>query len=122
MNISSIIQTISSAIDSVRNVLAPIPGLFLICTCTRRPGFSSIITSAKIYADMNQNENDEIVKKFVMNVVDKIKKNIHDDGVCFVIMPPGSLAFQLIGSNAGGPIVFSETQNLNFVFAWAIIR
>lgn len=122
MNISSIIQTISSAIDSVRNVLAPIPGLFLICTCTRRPGFSSIITSAKIYADMNQNENDEIVKKFVMNVVDKIKKNIHDDGVCFVIMPPGSLAFQLISSNAGGPIVFSETQNLNFVFAWAIIR
>lgn len=130
MNIASIIQLVSSALDSVRNLLAPIPGIFLICTCARRPGFSSIITSAKIYADMNQSDNDDIVKKFVVNVIDKIKINLHDDGVCFIIIPPGELKFQLVGANAGGPILLNESpsdskeapSNNNFVFAWAIIR
>ena len=79
--------------------------------------------SAKIYADMNyaQNENDEIVKQFVFNVIDRIKQNIHDDGVCFVIIPPGELRVELSGGNAGGPVVL-DGSNTNFVFAWGIIR
>ena len=70
---------------------------------------------------MHQNENDEIVKKFVFNVVDKIKKNIQEDGVVFVSIPPGELKLQLNGANGGGPVVLTGS-NKNFVFAWAIIR
>jgi len=79
--------------------------------------------SAKIYADMNyaQNENDEIVKQFVFNVIDRIKQNIHDDGVCFIIIPPGELQLQLNGANALGPVV-ATGSNTNFVLAWGIIR
>ena len=130
MNIASAIQIVTAALDSVRGFLAPIPAILMLCTCTRRPGFLSILASAKIYADMNQNENDEILKKFVMNVVDKFKTNLHDDSVCFIIIPPGSLKFRLVGSNGGGPIIFTESEatsskmieNLSYVFAWGIIR
>lgn len=130
MNIANIIQMVSMALDNVRSILVPIPAILMLCTCTRRPGFSSILASAKIYADMNQNENDEIVKKFVFNVVDKIKTNLQDDGVCFVIIPPGEIKFQLVGANAGGPILLNESlsdskkspANNHFIFTYAIIR
>lgn len=133
MNIAGLVQIVSSAVDAIHSFLAPIPGILMLCTCTRRPGLSSILMSAKIYADMNQNENDEIVKKFVFNVIDKIKRNLQNDGVCFVIIPPGELKFQLIGANAGGPIILNESptsspekpepaSNNSYIFAYAIIR
>lgn len=130
MNINGLIQTISSSINAVRGFLIPIPALFMVCTTARRPGFSSILASAKVYADMYQNENDDIVKKFVYNVVDKIKRNIQDDGVCFIAIPPGELKFILTGGNEGGPIVFTEDpkdssqnpSNQNFTFMWGIIK
>ena len=92
-----------------------------MATCSRRPGFSEIITSAKIYSGMHLEDNDEIVNQFVFNVVDKIKQNIHDDGVCFVIIPPGELKFQLAGANEGGPMIL-DGKNINYVFTYAIIR
>lgn len=123
MDISSLISVITTAMDKARVTLSKIPALLLLCTCTRRPGFSSIIASAKIYADMTyaQNENDEIVKEFVYNVVNRIKENIQDDGVCFVAIPPGELKFQLTGANAGGPLIL-DGKNVNYVFTWAITR
>ena len=122
MNISSLISSVTNALDKTRVALSKIPGLFLIYTCTRRPGFSSILASAKVYSDMKYVENnDEIVKQFVFNVVNRIKMNIQDDGVCFVIIPPYELKAMLTGSNAGGPVVL-EGSNLNYVFMWAIIR
>lgn len=130
MILSTLIHTLSSVIDSARSFLLPIPGILLLCTCSRRPGFSSILTSAKVYADMNQNENDEIVKKFVYNVIDKIKTNLQDDGVCLIAIPPGALRFNLIGANALGPVVLNEDpkdsnqtpSNISFIFVWGIIR
>lgn len=65
--------------------------------------------------------NDEIVKEFTFNLINRIKMNIQDDGVCFVAIPPGELKFQLVGGNAGGPLVL-DGQNINYVFTWAIIR
>ena len=123
MNINSLIQTISSMFETARNTVHTIPGLFLVCTCSRRPGFSSLKTSAKIYSDMDvvQKEYDDIVKAFVYNLVDRIKENIHEDGVCFVAIPPNQLQLQLVGGNAGGPVVLNGT-NKNYVFTWAIIR
>ena len=132
MNIGVLTQIISSSLGAVRRFLAPLPGILMDCTCSSRPGFSSILTSAKIYVDMEyaNNENDEIVKKFVFNVVDRIKMNIQDDGVCFVIIPPGEIKMTLMGANEGGPMVLRESpqdsdklpSNPNFVFCWAIIR
>lgn len=127
MNIKSVVESVSRAVGVIRTALVPIPGMLLSCTCSRRPGFSSIITSAAIYADMyrdgvrSDNEYDDIVKKFVMNVVDKIKRGLQDDGVCFVAIPPGELKFKLIGGNAGGPILLNG-ENKNYVFTYAIIR
>ena len=77
-----------------------------------------------------QEEYDDVLKEFVFNLINRIKMNIQDDGVCFVIIPPGEMKFQLMGGNAGGPIVLSESpqdtsqvpSNNNFIFAWAIIR
>lgn len=123
MDISGLISIITEGLERARIVLQQIPAILLLCTCTRRSGLSSIIMSAKIYADMNyaENENDEIVKQFVFNVIDRIKQNIHDDGVCFIVIPPGELRVQLVGGNAGGPVTLDGT-NTNFVFAWGIIR
>jgi hypothetical protein len=71
-----------------------------------------------VYAD---NENDDIVKEFVFNVIDRIKRNLQDDGVCFIAIPPGSIQLQLNGGNAGGPAVLVGS-NKNYVFTWGIIR
>ena len=133
MNIVNLIQVITGAIENIRSFLAPIPAILLQCTCSRRPGFSAILTSAKIYADMKQTENDDIVRKFVFNVIDKIKKNMQDDGVCFVIIPPGEMKFTLVGANAGGPVILNEnptstpdnpkpSTNNSYIFAYAIIK
>ena len=132
MNISSLLSIVTNALDRAKVFLAKIPGLLLICTCTRRPGFSTILTSAKVYSDMDyvQEEYDDVLKEFVFNLINRIKMNIQDDGVCFVIIPPGEMKFQLVGGNAGGPIVLNESpqdtqqipSNNNFIFAWAIIR
>ena len=70
---------------------------------------------------MNQNENDEIVKKFVFNVINRIKENLHDDGASLVVIKPNELQFQLTGGNAGGPVEAVGT-NINPVLTWAIIR
>ena len=123
MNISSLISIVNTALDRTRVALRKLPGLFMVCTCSRRPGFSSILTSAKVYADMNyvQEDNDEIVKEFTFNLINRIKENIHDDGVCFVIIPPGAAQFQLNGGNAGGPVILTGS-NKNYAFCWAIIR
>ena len=123
MNISGLISIVNGALDRTRVALQKIPGLLLICTCSRRSGFSSILTSAKVYADMAyaNNENDDIVKEFVFNVIDSIKRNLQDDGVCFIAIPPGSIQLQLNGGNAGGPAVLVGS-NKNYVFTWAIIR
>ena len=123
MNISLLISILNAAIDKTRVALQKIPGTLLLATCSRRPGFSSILSSAKAYADMNyvQEENEEIVKEFTFNLINRIKENIHDDGVCFVIIPPGSAQFQLNGGNAGGPAVLTGS-NTNYAFCWAIIR
>lgn len=123
MNITSLLNIVSGAMNKARTILVQIPGILLICTCSRRPGFSSILASAKIYADMKyaQNENDEIVKKFVFNVIDRIKKNMQDDGVCLIAIPPNGLILQLVGGNAGGPAVLNGS-NVNYVFTWAIMR
>ena len=121
MTISTVIEAIKKMMGRAQTRLTPIPGLLLTCTCARRPGFSALLTSAAIYANMQQNEYDDIVKKFVYNVVEKIKMNIQDDGVCFVIIPPGELNLKLTGGNAGGPVVLEGT-NINYVFTWAIIR
>ena len=77
--------------------------------------------ATRIYTEMPKNENDDILKKFIYNVADKIKKNIQEDGVCFVAIKPGELQMRLIGANAGGPCVL-EGLNTNFVFVWGIIR
>lgn len=132
MNISSLLNIVTNALDKTKVFLTKIPGLLLICTCTRRPGFSTILTSAKVYSDMDyvQEEYDDVLKEFVFNLINRIKLNIQDDGVCFVIIPPGEMKFQLMGGNAGGPIVLNESpqdtsqvpSNNNFIFAWAIIR
>lgn len=123
MNISGLISLVNSALDRTRIALQKIPGLLLVCTCSRRPGFSGILTSAKVYADMTyaDNENDEILKEFIFNVIDRIKKNLQDDGVCFIAIPPGAIQLQLNGGNAGGPVVLTGS-NKNYVFTWGIIR
>lgn len=123
MNISGLISIVNGALDRTRVALQKIPGLLLICTCSRRSGFSSILTSAKVYTDMAyaDNENDDIVKEFVFNVIDRIKRNLQDDGVCFIAIPPGSIQLQLNGGNAGGPAVLVGS-NKNYVFTWGIIR
>ena len=123
MNIGELINLTSAALENVRHKLQKIPGFFLVATCARRPGFSSTITSAKIYAEMTylQRDYDDIVTEFIYNVVDKIKMNLQDDGVCFVIIPPGELKVKLTGGNGGGPIVL-DGANKNFIFTYAIIR
>ena len=121
MDISELIHIVNVSLDDVRTRLKTLPGLFIEATTSRRPGFSTLIASSKIYADMYQNEYDDVVKGFVYNLVDKIKKNMQDDGVCFVVIPPNELDLQLAGANVGGPIILNGT-NKNFVFTFAIIR
>lgn len=136
MNITSVIEAVLTMAERVRNALVPIPGLLLLSTSSRRPGFSSILTSAKIYSDLNIDtsagvtNNDEILKKFIFNVVDKIKLGLHADAVCMMAIPPGEIQYVLTGGNPMGPIIFNQDpeneektpSNKEFVFVFGIIR
>ena len=123
MNISSIIDAMLSMVDKSRKKLEKLPGLFYVCTCARRPGFSSIVASAEAYAEMHyvQEEYDDVVTEFTYNLINRIKENLQDDGVCFVAIPPGEIQLKLTGGNGGGPIELTGS-NKNYVFTYAIIR
>ena len=69
---------------------------------------------------MRETDNDEIVKSFTYNMVNKIKENIQEDGVAFIAIKPNDIQFQLTGGNAGGPITLVGS-NKNFVFVWGIL-
>ncbi len=130
MNFSSVIQSISSALNVARIKLQPIPGLLMLCTSGRRPGLSSILASAKIFSEMNESEFDDVLKKFIYNLVDKIKLGIQDDAVCLIVIPPGELKYTLTGGNVFGPVILNENpmdatklpSNPNYVVCWGIIR
>ena len=123
MNLKSIIDSTLSIINKTRKKLEKLPGFFCVCTCARRPGFSSIITSAEAYAEMHyvQEEYDDVVTEFTYNLINRIKENLHDDGVCFVAIPPGEIQVKLAGGNEGGPVELNGS-NKNYVFTYAIIR
>lgn len=122
MNINGVIESILAVVEKVRAALPPLPGILLLCTASRRAGLSSILMAAEAFADTNVDSPfDDILKGFIYNVVNRIKLNIQDDGVCFVAIPPGGLRFSLQSGNAGGPIVL-DGSNTNYVFTYAIIR
>ena len=126
-NITTVVQTLANLVELTRSRVRKIPGLLLMSTASRRPGFSSILTSAKIYTDMLKDgvrsdyDFDSVLKNFVLNVVDKLKRGLQDDGVCLIAIPPEELQFRIPSGNVGGESTL-EGSNTNYVFVYGIIR
>lgn len=130
MNIKKVINLIDNAIESCRKPVERLTGFMIYATAVERPGISKDLISSKIIAEnatygINTGQmpdgTDNVVNKFVCNVVEKLVDSIKDDAKVECVIPIGSVIVEAKGANAGGPVVAVGT-NVNNAKAYGIIR
>lgn len=130
MNTRKLISLIDKAIDAARKPAETVAGMLVFATSSVRPGLSKDLISAKIIADnatlgINTGQmpdgKENVVNKFVCNVVEKVVNALQDDAKIECVIPTGSVVVVATGSNAGGPVVAVGT-NINDAKGYGVIR
>lgn len=122
MNISQIVETITTTLDSAKIAPNILPPLLLRCTSLTRPGLSAykiatqVIENNKalnIPTEENPDGSDNKINQYTYNIVKCIVDAIKNDAVLHVAIPKASLLVQTTGANAGGVMVSQGTNLLD---------
>lgn len=114
MTISSLIETITSAMESAKTPASILPPLLLKCTSLARPGLSAYKIAAEIIknnkqigipTEPNPDGSANMINQYTYNVVKCIVDAIKNDATVQSTIPMGSVMVQANGGNAGGPVV-----------------
>ena len=131
INIQSITEGIKKMFDgALRNPAKIISPIILICSLSRRPGLSCVISSANIIQNMAKNGiptgklpdgSDNMMNKLVNNIVSEIYRALKEDASVQIGIAPGSITVTGTGANAGGPVVI-KGFNVNSSGGFALIQ
>ena len=130
MNIKNLFETVNTALDAARKPASTLAAMMIYATAVSRPGISKIKITSEIISDneplgINTGKmpdgTDNVVNKFVNNVIEKVVDTLKDDAMVECVVPIGSLIVEANGGNAGGPIVAIGT-NINNGKGYGIIR
>jgi hypothetical protein len=112
-SIATICKNISKLLEKARPAAATIPGILLVCSAVKRPGLSSMTTTANIIrrqaeagapigpaADGSANISEAMERIRV----EEIFKAIKMDARVQVGIPIGGIQFTGTGANAGGAV------------------
>ena len=120
MNISSIVQNISSFIQNKLSIpLIPIPPVMLICSTLKRPGLSPMLISSRIISrqsefgatvGVNIDGSPNMMNQLIYVMTDEIVNAIKSEGKVEMAIAPGGITTTGTGANSGGPVVITSTN------------
>lgn len=128
--IKNVINLTNSALDAVRKPANTLAAYLIYATARVRPGISKAKITSEIIADnaplgINTGQmpdgTENVVNKFVYNVVEKVVDTLKDDAMVECVIPIGSIIVEAKGANAGGPVVAVGT-NINNAKGYGVIR
>lgn len=128
--IKNVLELTDSAIDAIRKPVEKLPAMMIYATAVSRPGISREKITADIIAEnatygINTGQmpdgTDNVVNKFVFNVVEKVVDELKESAVVECVIPKGSVVVTAKGENAGGPVVAVGT-NVNDAKGYGVIR
>ena len=128
--ISNVLTLTKSALKIIRKPVERISAALVYATASVRPGISREIVTANIIEEngtygINTGQmpdgTDNVVNKFVYNVVDKVVDELKDNSLVACVIPPASVMVEATGGNAGGPVKAVGT-NVSFAKGYGIIR
>ena len=130
MNLKKISEIVDNALESARKQADRVASFLVAVTAQQRPGLSRNKIAAEIITDnaplgintgIMPDGTENVVNKFVYNVVEKVIDSLKEDGLVECVIPSGALLVEAKGANAGGPIEAIGT-NINNAKGYGIIR
>ena len=114
MGIQQICTTISNFFKNIRPPFPHLNGLMLVSSMLKRPGLSTIQSTANVVKDLNKlgiptgqmpDGSDNLTVAVVYCVLKEVFRALKFDAKIQVNVQPGTLMLTAFGANAGGPIV-----------------
>lgn len=130
INIQEMLSLLDKAIEAARKPAEIIAGYLIYATASARPGISKDTISAQIIAEnatygINTGQmpdgTENVVNKFVCNLVEKVVDEIKYSSKVECTIPKGSILVVAQGSNAGGTVVAVGT-NVNDATGYGFVR
>lgn len=129
------LETITNSIknlfnSSLRSPAKIIPGIILICSLSRRPGLSCLISFGNIIQEMDKNGiptdnlpdgTPNLMNKMVKSVVCEVFRALKEDANIQVGIAPGTVNIMATGGNAGGPVTVLGS-NINVATGNALLQ
>lgn len=124
MDISSVVEKISTIMESVNTPANILPPMLLKCTSLLRTGLSAYKITAKIIqnnkkigipTEENPDGTTNLINAYTYNTVRELVDAIKNDASVQVAVPASSLLIQANGGNAGGPIVVTGTNLMDSI-------
>lgn len=113
MNIATICDKISNAIDKIRVPFTYIPATILVCSAVQRPGLSSMVIASNIIKRQTEagapfgpsaDGSANVAEAMERIRVEEMVKALKMDSRIQVGIPIGGITIQATGGNAGGPV------------------
>lgn len=130
MTISSIVDTMTNALDSARTPSSILPPLLLYCLAIKRPGVSAYKRASKVIANNkllgiptedNPDGSPNMINQFIYNMSKTFEEEERNDRAIHGVIPAGTMLIQATGANGGGPVTCVGT-NLTDITVHAIPR
>lgn len=124
MTLSTIVDSITTTLDSSKMPANILPPLLLKCTALNRPGLSAYKIASQIIqnnkalgipVEDNPDGSANLINQYTYNVVKCIVDAIKNDASVQVAIPMQSLLIQATGGNAGGPVTVFGSNLLDSI-------
>ncbi len=124
MTLSTIVDSITTTLDSSKMPVNILPPLLLKCTALNRPGLSAYKIASQIIqnnkalgipVEDNPDGSANLINQYTYNVVKCIVDAIKNDASVQVAIPMQSLLIQATGGNAGGPVTVFGSNLLDSI-------
>jgi hypothetical protein len=130
MGIDTIVNKISSVLEKIKPPIIPIPAFLLLCTLFNRPGASAMNVASNVIKRQSEfgaptgvlpDGSPNKMNSLIYLIASEVFRELTENGVVEVAIPPSSLIITGTGANAGGPVVITGT-NVTPTKAWGQMR
>ena len=128
--ILNIVEKITSLIGKIRVPIIPIPAILLLCSVFKRPGASCMLAAANTIKRQSEfgaptgalpDGSKNMMNALIYINMCETMRELRENGVVEVVIPPNSIVINSSGANAGGPVSSVGTNPLP-IKGYGIIR
>lgn len=119
--IIKIVEKITNLLNKARVPFVPIPAILLLCSVFRRPGASCMIAAANIIKRQSEfgaptgalpDGSKNMMNALIYINACETMRELRENAVVEVVIPPNSIVINSFGANAGGPVASVGTNTL----------